>query len=353
LSKVEEAKKVVEECRTSEGFRASAQFYPELWVRDLVFAEDCLLELGYSDTIRRHLESFLRLQRSNGQIPTALSSNRKRIFNQRFQSWTADSEILFIIGARKYAHYTGDAEFLRLHAEQLDRCLSFVESHVNAHGLVPGMDWRDALLNYAGRFLLANQLLLVDMYDLLDRRDSSLSLRQKIHQTFYSSDHGFYADFVWWDGDVLRKETRFDSLGNSLALLNDTALGDSAESVARAFEGGMTKFGYRNLFPPYRIQRAKSFATLKNLNAFLRNGAVFRNRPNYYQNSGIWPFVEGKIVHALLKLEMSREAIEATRMILSRSGCNEWYSPLTGTPKGSGHQLWTAAAIIEVSRVLP
>jgi glycogen debranching enzyme len=211
------------------------------------------------------------------------------------------------------------------------------------------MDWRDALPINMNKYLLANQLLLVDMYDLAGRHDRSLSLRGAIQESFYSKERGYFADFVWWDGNTLRNEVRFDSLGNSLAILNDTAAGDLAESVVRALGTVQTEFGYRNLFPPYQIDRAGSLTNLTTLRAFLRNGAVFRNRRHHYQNSSIWPFIEAKIIRALLKLGMNAEAEKATRMVLSRSGCNEWYSPITGAPKGSGRQLWTAAAILEVA----
>jgi len=346
--KVDEAKKVVDACRTSEGFHASAEYYPDLWLRDLVFSEGPLLKLGYADSVRTHLESFVRLQRPNGQLPTVISSSLRGALNQRFQRWTADTEILFLIGSREYAQYTGDGDFLQLHAGELDRTRSFVESRMKARGLIPGMDWRDALPISMDKHLLVNQLLLVDMYDLEGKRDRSLSLRGAIRENFYSKDRGYFADSVWWDGNALRKELRFDSLGNALAILNDTAAGDLAESVVQGFRRVKTKSGYRNLFPPYKIDRVDSLTHL----TFLRNGAIFRNRRNHNQNSGIWPFIEARIIRALLKLGRNSEADRASRMVLSRSGCNEWYSPTTGAPKGSGRQLWTAAAILEVASLL-
>jgi glycogen debranching enzyme len=348
--KAEQAKKVIEDCRTERGFFASTQYYPELWVRDLVYSEDVLLRLGYAETVRKHLEAFLDRQRPSGQVPTVITTPLRGIFNQAFHSWTSDTEILLIISVWKYAKFTDDSDFLKKHEPQMSRCLRFIEGRLDEFGLMPGMDWRDATPNYRGRTLLANQVLLVEMYDLMQKREMSEPLRERIAQAFYLREQGYYADSIYRNEGGVTREAHFDSLGNSLAILSDVFPDVSAESVARVFEQCRTPHGYRNLYPPYRIKRIGSLTSVQDLNAFVRNGAIFRNRVGNYQNSTIWPFVEARIRRAFLKVGLDREAELIANMLLSRKGLNEWYSPTTGEPRGSKGQLWTAAAALEMTQ---
>jgi len=352
LDKIEEAKQVIEKCKTESGFHASTQLYPELWVRDLVFSEDVLLRLGYQDTIRRHFEAFLKAQRENGRIPTVITTPFRRIFNQEFHFWISDGEILFLTGVMKYIEHTGDLGFSELHGERIRLCRDFIGGRLNRLGLIQGMDWRDALTNYRNKFLLANQVLLVQMYDLLREEGKSDELRKTIRDVFYSDEHGFYADSVWWNKESLERDFRFDCFGNSLAILNEVGSKASEDRIVKLLEGAKTQFGYRNIFPPYKVERFIFKEPLKNMNAFLRNGAVLRNRPNNYQNSTIWPFVESKIAKAYLKLGLTDKARETLNMLLGREGLNEWYSPVNGEPRGSREQLWSASAILEVRDAL-
>src|SRR5215472_17411081 len=112
-----EAIKVIEGCATPVGFHASTQAYPELWMRDLSFSTEVLLELGYSELIRRHLEEFLKMQRPDGHLPTVVNSRVRRVMNQSFHFWTSDTEIHFVLVALKYSNFTGDSTFLKEHQE--------------------------------------------------------------------------------------------------------------------------------------------------------------------------------------------------------------------------------------------
>jgi len=341
------ASEVIKLCRTDEGFRASTQLYPDLWLRDLVFSEAPLLRLGYGETVRRHFEAFLRLQRKDGQLPTVITHGWRRLANQRYHFWTSDTELLFLIGTSRYAETAEGENFLDQHRGQLERCLSFVEKRRNKSGLIAGMDWRDALISYKDKFLLSNQMLLVDAFGAIGRREEAESVKETVREFYYSDDRGHFADFVWWDGSSPKREFRLDLLGNSLAILNGTASAKLAREVARRLEDGRSPFGYRNLFPPCAASRLSAFASPAAANAFVRTGAVLRNRAGQYQNSSIWPFVEARVVAALSRLGMTGEARRASGLILGHAGFNEWYSAETGEPRGSEGQLWTAAAVLE------
>lgn len=343
---MDEAKAVIDGCRTDKGFKASTQLYPELWVRDLFYSEEALLKLGYGETVKKHLEAFYRRQRKNGNLPTVITSLWRRALNQTFHFWTCDTEILFITGVLDYADYSGDRGFIESHREQIERCVSYVEGRVNKLGLIPGTDWRDAVIGLDGRFLLSNQVQLVNMYDKLGRKEKSDALKEAIRETFLLPDEGYFADSVSWQGGNLLRDAHFDCLGSAVGILNGTVSGDGASAVCEQFRRADSGYGYRNVSPPYQIKRSEAFSSLGAMNAFVRNGAVLRNRSGSYQNSAVWPFVEARVISALRKSGQTLDAEKASVRMLRRRGLNEWYGPATGTPEGSNGQLWTAAAMI-------
>ena len=345
-AKLAEAKAVISGCRTEGGFHASTKLYPELWIRDLVYSEEVLLKLGYGETVKKHFESFLEKQRSNGNLPTVITSFWRRSLNQTFHFWTCDTEILFVIGAFDYANQTGDVDFIRSNQERIDRCVNFVNGGLNKLGLIPGGDWRDAIMNLDRMFLLTNQVQLANMYERLGHKEKSEALKETIREVFSLPDQSF-ADSVRWDDGVLQKDTHFDCLGSSLGILNGTIPPNDYPGQGGKFQVAYTGFGHRNVVPVYKENRARAFRSVRSLNAFVRNGAVFTNRRDAYQNSAIWPFVEARIVAALRKMGMNSEAQKASDRMLSRNGMYEWYGPVDGVGHGSDGQLWTAAAIVE------
>jgi len=107
-----------------------------------------------------------------------------------FHFWTSDGEILFLIGSRKYAEFSGDSSFLEENADAFKRCLGFVEDRLNEFGFIPGMDWRDAIPNYMEKCLLASQVLLSQMYVHLGENERANDLKTRINQAFFSPEHG-------------------------------------------------------------------------------------------------------------------------------------------------------------------
>ncbi len=346
LARVDEARAVIEKCKTRDGFRAGVHLYPELWIRDLVYSEEALLRLGYAETVKKHLESFVRLQRSDGNLPTVVTSGLGRTLAQRFHFWTSDTEILFVIGAHMYAAYARDPGFLESIDEPISRCVRFISGRLNEWGLIPGSDWRDAVIGLEGKLLLSNQMQLVSMYELLGENDRAGILRDSVRKHFFIPDLGYFADSVWFEDGTVRRDLRFDCLGSALGVLNGTIAGAAAAGTREGFRLAESAFGYRNVSPPYQVNRIEGFRSVGSMNAFVRSGAWLRNRPGHYQNSAVWPFVEARVVSALRNLGATSEAEAASDRLLARLGVNEWYSPATGKPRGSGGQLWTAAAII-------
>jgi len=351
LEKAKKAREIIEACRTEYGFNASTQHYHQLWLRDLVYSEDALLRLGYHKDVENHLSEFIKLQRSNGQMPTVIDYSASKFFRQMYQCCPSDTEILFIIGTHKYTAIAGNNNFLEENKDAMKSCGAFLESKLDAHRLIPGMDWRDAMPVYIGKCLLANQMLLADMYELLGNSAASNLIKEKVNKLFYLEDLGWYADAIHWERSELKQDHHFDSFGNALAILNGTASGKAFDGFLRGFDIARTPFGYRNITPYYEFNREKALATWYRT-CHVPFGVFLRNRPGKYQNSAIWPFVEIRVIDALRKLEAANEAEAATSHVIERKGFNEFYDPTTGAPEGSEGQLWTAAAALSAVDIL-
>lgn len=344
LEKEEKAKRVIERCRRERGFYASTQRYHELWLRDLVYSVDVLLKLGYARDIENHLSEFIKLQRRSGQMPTVIDFSVSKLIRQTYQSCSSDTEILFVIGMLKYAGSSGN-QFFKENEEAVKLCLAFIEGKLDEHQLIPGMDWRDAMPAYTGKFLLANQMILADMYDLLGDSAAANLVKENVNEFFYSRNLCCYADTINWENGEVKQDHHFDCFGNALAIINGTASDQVSKSILYGFNDAKTVFGYRNILPYYEFNRAKLLLTWY-FTCGVANGAFLRNKPGLYQNSAIWPFVEIRVIEALKKLQLNSEAEAALNLMIDRKGFNEFYSPTTGVPGGSEGQLWTAAAVL-------
>jgi hypothetical protein len=346
LEKEKQAKEVIKACRTDRGFNASTQLYPQLWLRDLVYSEDALLRLGYQKDVENHLSEFTALQRSNGQMPTVIDYSVNRVIRQRYQRCSSDAEILFVIGMQKLVA-VGCDEFYDENLESVKLSVAFIENKLDAHRLIPGMDWRDSMPVYIGKYLLANQMLLADMYELQGNLQASNLVKENVNKLFYCGDLGWYADSIHWSGNELKLDRHFDCLGNALAILNGTASKKVSQDILRGFNVAKTPFGYRNIMPYYLFNREKALATWYKT-CRVPFGVFLRNRIGKYQNSAIWPFVEIRVIDALKKLQTENEAEAAANIMIKRKDFNEFYDPTTGAPEGSEGQLWTAAATLSL-----
>ncbi len=344
VEKEKQAREVIKACRTDRGFYASTQLYPQLWLRDLVYSEDALLRLGYQKDVENHLSEFIGLQRSNGQMPTVIDYSVRKVIRQRYQRCSSDAEILFVIGMQKLVD-AGCDEFFDENLESMRLCLAFIESKLDAHRFISGMDWRDAMPVYIDKYLLANQMLLADMFELQGNLAASNLVRENVNKLFYCGDLGWYADTIHWSGNELKLSRHFDCLGNALAILNGTASEKVSEGILKGFSIAKTPFGYRNITPYYVFSREKALATWYKT-CRVPFGVFLRNRIGKYQNSAIWPFVEIRVIDALRKLQAESEAEAISSIFIKRKGFNEFYDPTTGAPEGSEGQLWTAAATL-------
>jgi hypothetical protein len=83
-----------------------------------------------------------------------------------------------------------------------------------------------------------------------------------------------------------------------------------------------------------------------------RNYYGLLNAPHHYHNGGVWPFLGGFYVAALIKAGRAEAAAGALRNLaqLNQSGqFNEWHHGETGTPMGAQDQAWSAGMYLFAS----
>jgi glycogen debranching enzyme len=73
------------------------------------------------------------------------------------------------------------------------------------------------------------------------------------------------------------------------------------------------------------------------------------NVPGHYHNGGVWPFIGGFWVAALVKCGLHEKAAEVLARLaaLNRAGeFNEWHHGDTGEPLGVQDQAWSAGMYV-------
>jgi len=168
-----------------------------------------------------------------------------------------------------------------------------------------------------------------------------------VHEGLLVKHKPYYA---LWSYKVHSSE-RFDLLGNSLAILSGIASLNRAEEMISwieeeceelrnngelALEMPPNFFPYIRLEDPDWIERYTQF-----------------NMPGEYHNGGIWPFICGIYIAALVaakKYKLAEEKLQVLTQIVKLStnttlhyGFNEWIKAQDGQPKGQDWQTWSAA----------
>jgi glycogen debranching enzyme len=150
------------------------------------------------------------------------------------------------------------------------------------------------------------------------------SKERLVNERYYLPYLGFRAVGEW-----------FDSLGNLLAILAGVA--DEAKThVILEFisQHGLDAWPLRSLTPP--VQRGDSD---------WREYYSLVNQPHHYHNGGVWPFIGGFYVAALVKAgrsEAAARALENLAALNLRGEFNEWHHGETGEPMGVQCQAWSA-----------
>jgi len=359
---IEEAKKAAIEVliHNSHGSyhglpRTAGWGYPEPYTRDLMFSVFGIAVSGNQkllESIRKVLETLAKNQTEHGHIPSLVHDKDDR--------GSSDSTPLFLLGAGIFRKVSGEKYFLNT---TVKKALNWMEYQSPSDRYMvaqqPTSDWRDEqwVTGY-GLFvntLVYSYLRLLGKNERADKVHSEMSrftitggtIHRHVHEGLVVKHKPYYA---LWSYKIHSSE-RFDLLGNSLAILSGIASPSRAEDMISWIEeecDSMKKNGDLAVSLPPNF-----FPYIKPEDPDWHPRYAIFNRPGEYHNGGIWPFVCGLYVAALVaskKYALASEKLVVLTNIIKPSntekvnfGFNEWIKAQDGKPMGQDWQTWSAA----------
>ena len=156
--------------------------------------------------------------------------------------------------------------------------------------------------------------------------------------------------YALWSYRIYCSE-RFGLFGNSLAMLSGVAPRDKAESIVDWVESSCSAMRQRGLLSVELPPNLFPFIGPEDLD--WRDRYQRFNKPGEYHNGGIWPFVCGFYVAALVaagRQRLAEQKLVALTEACRRSkkpgvdfGFNEWIRAQDGRTCGEDWQLWSAS----------
>ena len=338
--------------------RTAGWGYPEPYTRDWMIAALGILVTQNEElmvALRHLLVSLARGQSRLGHIPSLAHEPADR--------GSSDTTPLFLIAVALYRSVRGEADFLE---ESVQKAITWLDyQSPDDCGLVaqqPTSDWRDEqwVLGYG---LYVNTLVYACNH-LYGRDERARSLHTiinhagvrhvqaegVIHEGLGLEGKPYYA---LWAYKVHYSE-RFDLLGNSLAILFGLASPNKANEIITWVEATCESLRASSrlacALPPCLIPY------IQPQDEDWRPRYQQFNLPGEYHNGGIWPFIAGFYIAALVSAgqhKLAREKLTALSELVQTArsdglpfGFNEWHRAQDGTAQGQDWQTWSAAMYI-------
>ena len=338
--------------------RTAGWGYPEPYTRDLMISSLGILTTKNEKLIkslRRVLENLAKNQSPYGHIPSLVHDPEDR--------GSSDCTPLFLIGVGLWRKVMNEPDFLE---EAAKKALVWMEYRSPTNRIIvsqlPTSDWRDEqwVLGYG---LYVNTLVYIylrlfglnELSEKLKEHMGRFTVKgdrqnRHVHEGLVLRSKPYYA---LWSYKVFRSE-RFDLLGNSLAVISGIASHTRAnhliawiETECKAMREGedLAVDLPPNFFPYVRPEDPDWMPRYQKY-----------NQPGEYHNGGIWPFIcgfyiaalvaAGKIILARKKLIALVELVKQSRVAEVEFGFNEWHRAQDGTPQGQDWQSWSAAMFL-------
>jgi hypothetical protein len=329
--------------------RTAGWGYPEPYTRDLLIASLGIFASGNEElfhSLRRVLGTLARNQSPRGQIPSLVHDPENR--------GASDTTPLFLLVLGMFRRFTGDAVFLEEAGAQALQWMDY--QTIDDRELVgqqPTSDWRDEqwVLGYG---LYVNTLVhgYLKILGLEGRAEAlRIAANREDGRGFVTEGQPTYA---LWFYKVLR-DKRCDVLGNSLAILTGLANPKRARGILTWIEAHCAEMRSRGELalelPPCL------FPFVQPADPDWHPRYETYNLPGQYHNGGVWPFVCGFYIAALVAVGEQRTAEEklgALTALVQPSrkaslapagsfGFNEWFCAQDGSPAGQDWQTWSAS----------
>lgn len=342
--------------------RTAGWGYPEPYTRDLMIS---ILGIAVTqnqkllESTRHVLETLAQNQTTHGHIPSLVHDKDDR--------GASDTTPLFLLGTAIFRKVTGESDFLH---QAVEKALVWMDyqspSDICLVAQQPTSDWRDEqwVIGY-GLFvntLVYSYLRLLGQHKKANRirhemnrfTVTSGTMNHHVHEGLVVKHKPYYA---LWSYKIHSSE-RFDLLGNSLAILSGIGSPSRADEMVTWIEREC------------EILRAEGDLAIDlppNFFPFIQHGdsdwhpryEIFNN-PGDYHNGGVWPFICGIYIAALVaakRFSLAREKLDALTECVKISkkegveyGFNEWLKAQDGKPMGQDWQSWSAAMYLYAAK---
>jgi glycogen debranching enzyme len=382
---LEKAKVILKSECSPIGLMASPEGYPHVWARDSVITSlGALLAPGHEFCLRQSLETLAGQQSELGTIPNNVSVATGRL--DHTNAGSVDSNLWFILGHAFQYRATDDTAFLQRQWPALEQALLWLRyQDSNDCGLLEvheAADWADLLANrfnilYDNVLWYAALRAMAEMAGAIGKEGNRYGemaddVRHKLRIVLWVGPEN---DDEWGENcpghtewqytlsqvdPVLVKRPFFlpyvafrdfgdycDVFGNLLAIFFDVANPAQEKRILDYLH----QVGIAEPYP-VRVLHPVIHPGNKDWREYYRNNNL--NLPEQYHNGGIWPFVGGFYVAALVKagrLDEARRQLDKLATV-NRLGVdeewefNEWCHGRTGQPMGYPHQAWSAGMYI-------
>lgn len=339
------AKVVLDRCSTPGGIFASPVQYNAVYARDALIASLGGLISGEERFVRQWLKSMDTLmdhQSPSGQIPNCVDTfvpSRPRLV----AFGAADASLWFVLTLAYADRLIGPHPQFQYAAERALFWLKYQDAH--EEGLLEqeeATDWMDIIAN-RGHVLYTNVLYFAAL-ELRGKIRQAHLVREAINAFLWSDDLGYFRPWAWKQehGDW------FDTAANAFAIAFGLADSDQTESILNYVCKNELEKPY-----PVRVLHPPIHPGDKDWREYYRTEHEL-NLPNQYHNGGIWPWVGGLYVAALVRAQRLDHAREALRDLAQANRLgrddewefNEWIHGLTGEPRGSANQAWSAGMFL-------
>ncbi len=363
------------------GLMASPEGYPHVWARDSVITSlGAVLSPGHENCLRTSLVTLAGQQTEMGAIPNNVSVATGRL--DHTNAGSVDSNLWYILGHYIQYRTFGDVAFLREYWPSLERALLWLRyQDSNGCGLLEvheAADWADLLANrfnilYDNALWYATLRAMAEMarplgVDSTRYDEMAADVRHKMRIVLWVGPenegewgpgcpgHTEWKHTLSQVGPVLVKRPFFlpyvafrdygdycDVFGNLLTIL----FGVANPAQEKRILDYLHQVGIDEPYP-VRVLHPVIQPGSKDWREYYRNNNL--NLPEQYHNGGIWPFVGGFYVAALVKAGRQERAAQVLQRLaeVNRLGAeeewefNEWCHGRTGRPMGYPHQAWSA-----------
>lgn len=339
------AKDVLDRCSTPNGLFASPVFYNAIYARDALITSLGGLVSGEERFVRQWLKSMDTLmdrQSPSGQIPNCVDTfdpSRPRLI----AFGAADASLWFVLTLGYAEKLIGERPEFHEAADKALVWLKYQDAH--EEGLIEqqeATDWMD-IIACRGHVLYTNVLYFAAL-EMRQRIKRAHLVREAINGFLWRNGDGYFRPWSWKQehGDW------FDTAANCFAIAFGLADNEQTESILGYIDKHKLDEPY-----PVRTMHPAIQPGDKDWREYYRTEHDL-NLPDQYHNGGIWPWVGGLYVAALVRagrLEKAKDSLYRLALAdrLGRKQeweFNEWLHGVSGEPRGSADQAWSAGMFI-------